>query len=373
MSRAEAVEGAREQVLNSIKLRLRSDVPLAFCLSGGVDSGTIASVASKVFNCTTRCYSIIDTDERYNERDNINATASDIGGSLTEIKLSREKNFDKLGALIAYHDAPIATISYYIHSFLSEAIAKDGCKVVFSGTAADEMFTGYYDHHLMFLRAIKNTPEYLQHLSAWEEHVKPVIRNPYLKDPDLFVNNPNFREHITVGTEDFRSLLVEDYAETFSERVFTTDLLRNRMLNEIFYEATRVILHEDDLNSMYYSLENRSPFLDSKLCEFAYSIPTHLLINEGFGKSILRDAMKGILNDKVRLDRQKKGFNASIESVFALSDNQIRDFLLADSPIFELIKKDAISQHLGKSPIPNSVSKFLFNIINAKLFLEQFN
>jgi asparagine synthase (glutamine-hydrolysing) len=373
MTRDQAVQGTREHVLESVKLRLRSDVPLAFCLSGGIDSGSIVSIASKIYGCNTKCFSIIDSDSRYDERENIRATANDVGADLVEVYLEKETSFDRLRDLIRYHDAPVATISYYIHSFLSKAIYDSGYKVVFSGTAADELFTGYYDHHLMFLRAVNKTPEYLAHSKSWESYIKPIVRNPHLSNPDLFINDPSFRGHITLGSEEIRSFLVKDFQEEFTERSFTEDLLRNRMMNEIFFEATRVILHEDDLNSMYNSLENRSPFLDTKLFSFAFSIPTQLLINNGYGKSILRDAMSGILNDKVRLDRQKKGFNASINSVFALSDKQIIDFLMTDSPLFNLIKREAISKHLGKAEIPNSVSKFLFNIINAKLFLEMFS
>ena len=64
---------------------------------------------------------------------------------------------------------------------------------------------------------------------------------------------------------------------------FTDSLLRNRMMNELFHEATPVILHEDDLNSMLYSIENRSPFLDTSLLKFAASIPSEHLIKHGYG------------------------------------------------------------------------------------------
>ena len=143
------------------------------------------------------------------------------------------------------------------------------------------------------------------------------------------------------------------------------------MMNELFHEITPLILHEDDLNSMFYSIENRSPYLDSKLFKFAYSIPDEYLIQNGYGKYILREAMEGILNDKVRLDRQKKGFNASINTIFDFSDKETRDYLLnSESPIFELIKREEVSKLLNLNPAPNHYSKFLFNFINTKMFLE---
>ena len=100
------------------------------------------------------------------------------------------------------------------------------------------------------------------------------------------------------------------------------------MLNELFHEVTPVILHEDDLNSMYFSVENRSPYLDSRLQNFAYSIPSRHLMKRGYGKYVLRKAMKGILNNQVRLDRKKKGFNASINSIIDLSDPKLIGYIL---------------------------------------------
>ena len=144
------------------------------------------------------------------------------------------------------------------------------------------------------------------------------------------------------------------------------------MLNELFYEVVPVILHEDDLNSMCYSIENRSPFLDSKLCEFAYSIPNEHLIHNGYGKYILREAVKGTLNDKVRLDRQKKGFNASFQSLVDLNITDNRDYLLEDGPIFDIVDREKIHSLFNMHPMPNSYSKFLFNFLNAKLFMDSY-
>ena len=142
------------------------------------------------------------------------------------------------------------------------------------------------------------------------------------------------------------------------------------MINELFHEGTRVILHEDDLNSMMYSIENRSPFLDRKLAEFCYSIPTNLLIDNGYGKNILRDSMEGILNDKVRLDRHKKGFNASITSLFDFKNKGIKEDILDDASFFGFLNRKKVETLLKRDSFKNSESKFLFNILNVKYFLD---
>lgn len=373
MSLAEAIKGARYHLIESMKIRLRSDVPLAFCLSGGVDSSSLASIAVKKFHYDIATFSIIDKDERYNEQDNIKATIDDLGCKNTMIELSTKNMLPRLETLIQYHDSPVATIAFLIHSILSELIHRNGYKVAFSGTSADELFTGYYDHFNFYLYETRNHPQYKKHLRDWQKNIKKFIRNPHLKNPELFFNNPDFRDHIYLNNDIFASYMKVDFNESFTEKRFCDSSLRNRMLNELFHEVTPLSLHEDDLNSMKYSIENRSPYLDSNLFQFAYSIPCELLIQNGYGKFILREAMKGILNDKVRLDRRKKGFNASINSIIDFKDPKDREYLLADSPIFDLVKKDKIIEIMNKPELPNSFSKFLFNFINAKIFLEYEN
>jgi asparagine synthase (glutamine-hydrolysing) len=262
-------------------------------------------------------------------------------------------------------------VSYYIHSFLSEAIAGQGYKIACSGTGADELVTGYYDHYSLHLYEMREHPKFEEYLSDWQKHVAPVVRNPYLQNPKLYFENPSARDHIYLNREQFSTCLQEPFDEPFDEKVFCPSPLRNRMMNEMFEESIPVILHEDDLNSMMYSIENRSPYLDSKLFEFSYSIPAEHLIRDGYNKYILREAVRGILNETVRADRQKKGFNASVNSVVNFKEAATREYLLDESPIFGLVRKEAIQELLERDePLSNSFSKFMFSFINAKMFLE---
>jgi asparagine synthase (glutamine-hydrolysing) len=144
------------------------------------------------------------------------------------------------------------------------------------------------------------------------------------------------------------------------------------MLNELLHEATPVILHEDDLNSMLYSVENRSPFLDSRLFSFAYSIPARYLICNGYAKFVLREALQGILNDQVRLERRKRGFNVSINSIIDLKDMKLRNWLLdSSSALADLVDLSQIEPLLDLDPAPNHYGKFIFNLVNTRMFLEQ--
>jgi asparagine synthase (glutamine-hydrolysing) len=358
-------------LFDAIKIRLRADVPLAFCLSGGIDSSAIVSIASKCHDYDVATFSIIDTDERYNERDNMQATIDALGCKHTLIDIDREGFIERLTKLIEYHDAPIYTISYYIHSILSESISEQGYKVVCSGTGADELVTGYYDHFNLYLYEMRHHCDYQKYLHDWQQNTGKFVRNPYLQNPRLYFDNSEFRDHLYLNNDVFRQFLKIDFNEEFFEEDYDRSLLRNRMLNELFHEVIPVVLHEDDLNSMMYSIENRSPYLDSRLFDFAYSIPVEYLVQDGYAKFILREAVKGILNEKVRMDRRKVGFNASINSLFDFAKKENRELLLDDSKVSAIIDRNRIEQLLQQEgPLPNSQSKFLFNLINAKIFLE---
>ena len=371
MTRDEAVEGAREQLFRAVELRLRADVPLAFCLSGGVDSTALAAIATRHLQAPIHAFSIIDSDERYDESRNIHATVEALDCDHHVIQTSRDGFFERMEDLVAYHDSPVATISYYVHSFLSEAIAAHGYKIAVSGTAADELFTGYYDHYGFWLAAMAADGEDLGPLIAdWRESYGAFVRNPVLRDPKAFVDAPGQRRHIYLDRATFNGYLTEPIEEDFEEVSFADSLLRNRMMNELFHEVVPVILHEDDLNSMRVSIENRSPYLDSDLCEFIYSVPTRHLIRDGYAKSILRDAVSNLMPSVVTGDKQKRGFNASILSLVDPDDEATRERLLAPGPFYDIVRRDAVESALGSDLSDNNFSKFLFSMISAKTFVD---
>ena len=373
MQYGDAVAGVRHHLEKAVSIRLRADVPLAFCLSGGVDSNAIAAVAKRVCGYDPHGFTIVDPDPRYNEDLLASAAAQALGIRHTRVPVSCDHFLASLREQVRYHDAPVATISYFVHWRLMQRIRSEGYRVSVSGTGADELFSGYYDHHLFYLAAIQDDEVRLAEARrAWEAHVRPSVRNPFLSDWDRFVKTPSFRDHIYLDAEGFSACLTRPWQEPFGERVFTSvDGLRNRMLNELFVESVPVILHEDDLNAMSCSIENRSPYLDRSLFEFAGTIPTRHLVQHGFAKAVLRDAVRDIVPPAIVDNRRKIGFNAAIGSLLDLQSAAVRETLLADSPVFDLVKRDAIAALLDRAALPNSQSKFLFYFINAKLFLEQ--
>ena len=266
----------KERLISAVKIRMRSDVPLAFCLSGGVDSSTIAAIACKILNHNISTFSIIDNDSRYNEKDEIDRNVESLESKHFFIKTDKSNFIEKLEKQIAYRNAPVFTLSYFMHAQISEYMNKKGFKVSVSGTGADELFTGYYDHYNFWLADMFKEEKFKDLVDDWKKGYGKNVRNDYLKDPLCFIKNPRNRDHIYPNRSIFNNFLYSPLEKKILEHNFSSNLLRNRMMNELFQEFVPVALHEDDFNSMTFSVENRSPFLDSKLIEFAYSIPNQL-------------------------------------------------------------------------------------------------
>ena len=104
-----------------------------------------------------------------------------------------------------------------------------------------------------------------------------------------------------------------------------------------------------------------------------YSVPAEYLIQNGYGKYLLRESLKGVLNEQVRLDRHKKGFNASISTLIDLKQGCVREQILDPAnPVFELVQRNHVAALLDQDHLPNHYSKYLFSVINAGVFLEQY-
>ena len=246
---------------------------------------------------------------------------------------------------------------------------KDGIKVSISGSAADEIYSGYIDHFNQYLYQIKSNQALLSKTkSDWHRYFQKFIQNKNLRKYDLYFKNKNFREHIYDKYPN--EIFVNQNKSKFYEKNFSKDLLRNRMMNELYHETVPVLLHEDDLNSMNFSIENRTPYLDSKIYDFIQTIPTKHLIKNGYLKSILRDSLNKITPNFIIKNRQKIGFNASIYDYINIRSKSFKSIIESKSKIFNIINRKKFYEFILKNKTPEN-SKLIFRFLSAKFFLDQ--
>jgi len=287
----------------------------------------------------------------------------------TWISLNTSDFWDRLLDTSKNRDSPVLTLSSYAQEGLMQEVHAHEYRVVVGGLGADELFSGYYDHHLLYIASI-NANQRPTAIENWTREIKPIVRNPYLRDPLRFVNDPSFRDHIYLHAYKFNDLMMSPMPSTFSESHYGLSLLRERMLNELFHESVPVMLREEDQNAMRWSVENRSPFLDRNLVEFSCTIPDTLLIRGGAAKAVLREVGRGLAPSKVLDSRRKVGFNVPIRSLLDVRNPAARDQLLAPSVIWEIIDRSGFAALLEEGDMSNSMSKFVFAVASSKAFLD---
>ncbi|HAE04144.1 MAG TPA: asparagine synthase (glutamine-hydrolyzing), partial [Rhodospirillaceae bacterium] len=363
----EAVDTALE---TAIARTLRADVPIAVRLSGGIDSNVIAGMAHHRLGLDITCFSIIEEDWRYDESAMIAEGLKGLGVPNHQISIPRDGFLDRLRDMIAYFDGPPLTISYYLHYLVSQKIHDEGFKLSLGGTGADEVFSGYYDHYLFWLAEMQERPDFEDLIAGWRGSYGQFVRNPFLQNPRAFIQQPDNRDHIFLGAEGFSEFLTHPFSEPHQEEGFCTAILRNRMMNELVRETVPVMLHDDDLAGMRWSVENRAPYLDKDLVECLFSLPSQHLIQQNLPKYLLRQAGRGMVPNVILNNPRKQGINAPVTSFVDFTDPALKETLLADSPFFDYVDRDRFAAFLGSDIARNSDSKFLFSLLAARLFVD---
>lgn len=371
-SRVTAIERIRRSVIKSVGLRLESDVPISISLSGGIDSCLIAAIAKKDFGVSLHAFTLASKDSRYSEEEIARSVSKFLDIEHTIVQIESKNFLSQMKEIIRYHDSPISTISYYIQNTLMKKIHESGFKVSLSGTGADELFSGYYDHHLLYLSELfrKDKIAHGKALRDWTTNILPLVRNPIYRNASLYIEDPNYRKHIFDGHEYNRDLIKQSDIWRFSEHEFSTSLMRNRMLNELFHEVIPVILKEDDRNSMMYAIENRSPYLSYEILSESLKTDTRHFIHEGKTKSLLREAFDGYLPDRVIKSFRKIGFNTSFSEICDVMSEEFQEFINDNSIYWEFVDRDKAKEIFRCINNEDYFNKTAFNLVSAKVFVD---
>lgn len=300
------VEKLLDLLKDSVRIHLRSDVPLGSYLSGGLDTGCLVGLASKMLTHPLKTFSGAYTEAGpYDEREYINIVAKKFQTEHYEITPSAKDYAEVLGEIIWYLDEP-AVGSGVIGQYYVCKLASEQVKVILGGQGGDELFGGYYRYIPAYLKNYlkrffvgKASPlETVKTLANLARHIGFIgLNNTYQKARRR-------RGILDIATNDFVEAVQKD---TGGQNTVTNS--KNDPLNEIQYYDIKnylsALLHIEDRTSMAVSIESRVPFLDYRIVEFSATIPSHLKMKCLTLKYIEREVARRILPLKVanRLDK----------------------------------------------------------------------
>ena len=375
-------EKIRELITQSVRLRLRSDVPVGFYISGGLDSSITSAVANQLTPDVRRYSFSIDFVEKEISESKFQRVMADYVKSIHHEKLFLFTDISERMPKTIYHSECALKESYNTASLaLSEAVRANDIKVILTGEGSDEIFAGYVGYRFDRIRQMQKketTPE-----SALEEE----IRNKLWGDPDFFYekNQYSFRE---TKREIYSKLVNERYEEVDclnhfvikKERLKDRDLVHRRSYLDLKLRMVdHLISDHGDRMAMGNSVEARYPFLDKDLVEFVKIIPPELKLKDFEEKYILKEMAKDLVPKEI-VNREKFGFVAP-GSPYLLKRNieYINDLLSYDRiksqgyfnpDTVERLKKEYTREGFSLN-VPFD-SDMLIIVLTFGIFLEQF-
>ena len=317
-------EDAKVEFLNlfksAIELHLRSDVPVGSALSGGLDSSSIVSYVNILLKKEHKAdlqktFSSCSTDERFDEKKWMDEVVKHTNVDAHFIYPQGENVFKMTEKLIWHHDEPYQSQAIFLAYHVFESSKQNNSTVLLNGQGADEYLSCYGFYRQFRLRKLLfnlNLKQLMHEFKGqpYSEKVSEVFK--------LIFNGNNLPKSVkdifrryNPATKD----ILNTIDTRFRKNVSLNEMPRGRF-DSIFEISKHQLNHNplprylkwEDRNSMAHSVEARVPFLDYRLVEFTMNLPVDYLDAKDESKKIMVSALKGILPEKVRKRKDKKGF-----------------------------------------------------------------
>lgn len=360
---SEALPLFRSALYDAVKLRLRSDVRVGTCLSGGTDSSAVASIAASMyrpedgigFSAITAKSSEQETDETPYAKMVVERAGME--WHLLEPGISDFMN--NIDEVICSQEEPFGSPSLFMQERVFEKAKTLGCTVMLDGQGGDETLLGYERYYPAYILSLSKTNRFMGFIHS--------ARNSRLSKKNLAL-------YMLYFTKPRVRLLALRYRYKFIRKEYF-DLLDRKHLVESALAYTDIdklqlleierlqlphLLRYEDRNSMKHGVESRLPFLDYRLVEMSLSLNNNHKISGGWTKYILRKATEDILPSAVVWRKNKMGFNAPENIWMAAIENKIADGISASAILKRIANIESLLRNL---PTMNLRTKWkLFNI-----------
>ena len=296
----EALARMRELFLDSVRIRLRSDVPVGVLVSGGLDSSSIA-VAANAMQDNIRCFGVASQDPRYSEERFIDILAEKGGLNVQKFRPQPAESWAALEDVIWHQDEPFGGMNVVLHERMLAAIKQDtDITVLLSGQGGDEILGGYRKFFIFYLKElllqgklVKTAQEVfgslVHHTVLWQLSLAEAKR--YI---------PYYR-----GWRDPVSRVLRKDLQL--KPLWQSESLAQRQKADVERYTVPALTHYEDRNAMKHSMEVRLPFVDCRLVDFALRMPNSLRIRNGWMKFALRKTMHELPRE-IAWRRDKQGF-----------------------------------------------------------------
>jgi asparagine synthase (glutamine-hydrolysing) len=379
---------------DSIRLQLRSDVPVGAHLSGGLDSSAIASLASRAYGGQFHTFTgAFREGPQYDETRYARAVAQRIGAAHHEVWPSAQEFVDTMPWLIYMMDEPAAGPGLFPQYMVSK-LARAHVKVVLGGQGGDELFGGYARYLVAYLEqclkgAIFGTQDDGKYVVTWDsiapnlallQQYRPMLQN-FWRD-GLFDDMDRRYFRLVSRIEDAETLLSDDawgpssggrmlstFQETFNNPAHKSYF--NRMTGFDLKTMLPALLQVEDRTSMSVSLESRVPLLDHRIADLVTRMPPTARFKGGDTKRVFRESVRHLLPSAVLERKDKMGFPVPLAEWFR---GPVRDFV-GDILLSDRARQRGVYRMAGVERLVAGEAKFgrqLWGLLSLELWYRAF-
>lgn len=316
---------------DSIRLRLRADVEVGACLSGGLDSSAIVGICSRKYGVRMHTFSSIYADKDCDEKKYVDCVNryNDTIPHLIYPELEQASLLEAFSKIIYHHDGPNLGASLYSQYSVMQGV-RGNVKVVLDGQGADELFGGYIPYYGYYIADLLNENTLLSKIKAVK--TMAVVAQEW---PDMLDNIQSDAVIQALGAEFYKDLrkrirqqgnnnirqqakppmFTEEFLGSVDRHIIYTEknisgILNTRLCKDLIRDGIPSFLHNEDGNSMAFSIESRIPFLDYRIVEFGLALHGKYKLRNEWTKWIVRKSCKKYLPKEVAGRKNKMGFPA---------------------------------------------------------------
>lgn len=316
----QAADELRARFVDSVRLHLRSDVPVGAALSGGIDSSAIVAVVRSLEpSLELHAFSYIASDPQLSEERWVDLAAGAARATVHKTHADANELQRDLDCLLSCQDEPFGSTSIYAQHRVFRLAREAGIKVMLDGQGADELLAGYHTFAAARLASLVRQGRFAEAFAFARRASATPGRGALWMWAGEFLLPPGVQAPFRrlVGQELVPAWLDGDW---FAQRgVLLTpakytygssrEVLREQLLRATTWSSLPMLLRYEDRNSMAHSIESRVPFLTHSLASFVLSLPEQFLLSpDGTSKAVFRRAMRGLVPDAILERRDKIGF-----------------------------------------------------------------